>query len=575
MGRAALAQAVAILDEEEAAEQSTRYVDLCVSLRLCDVESVQNENGETVSRWLTETDEELLEVGGVWDKREKKWTGAKSDMLTIIRIHRGQAEAARELAAWLDRRRRGGRGPQWTDFKRYWTLLLVGGRRGGKTHLSVVALALFLVMVPRCRCFAVSPTLERGDELEEALKSLLPRRWYKYRGGGSGKSSQFTLVHGSRLLAVSGHKQGSLKVGKIDLALYNEGQQMSKAGWVQLRGGITDKGGMVIVAANPPDAPIGRWIEELYDGAVANENHAKAFTISPKANPFIEYQSLADMAADINDERTFRREVLGEFVPIGDVVMHAWRDTDHWRDPDPAWEDITVEFTREHLGRPFGYIVGMDFQLTPAMVATVCKVFRDPEHPEDQILAIVDEVVVEKANEDQLVDGLESSDRWTVTGWIDGDGYRGWPLEADKEPIHCAVVMDASGFFQPGDHGKGPNSDLVLKARRWTHLYRPQKDSDRNPLINERCKATNAQLKNARGRRRLVVAKHCAQTARAMRLWETRNGLPYRRSPFAHLCDCVGYVVYRFWARPKKAPLPDDGYVSVRRFNRRKEMEGF
>lgn len=574
MGRAALAQSVAILSEEDD-DQSKAQIDLCVSLRLCEVDPVTQE-------WIEETDEELIEVGGKWDKREKRWVG-EADSFTVLRVHRGQEAAARELAEWFRRRALGARGPQWDDFKRYWTLLLVGGRRGGKSHLACIALVMFLIGFPRCRCFAVSPTLERGDELEDAIKSMLPRRWYTYRGGGSGKASQFRMVHGGRILCVSGHKQGNLKAGKVDLALYNEGQAMSKKGWNQLRGSTADKGGLVIVAANPPDEPIGRWIEELYEDAVAfsappandNEKRSKVvqFTITARDNPFVEWQSLADQEADYKDEKEFRREVLGEFVPIGDVVHHAWRDGEHWRDPDPSWVDITGDFTKAKLGQAFGFVVLMDFQLTPAMVGKVCKIFRDPKEPDSEILAVVDEAVVERANEDQLLDELEGIEQWTPTGRRK-DTYRGWKLPEDKEAVHCAVVMDATGFHQDGEHKRGRTSELALKARNWKYLFRPMADKLINPDVVDRCKVVNARLRSQSGKIRIVVARHCVHTARAMRLWEIKNGYPYKRSPFAHSSDAVGYGVYRFWGKPKVRSSGEGGYEGVKRLSRRDEIAG-
>jgi hypothetical protein len=276
----------------------------------------------------------------------------------------------------------------------------------------------------------------------------------------------------------------------------------------------------------------------------------------------------------MKDDRAFRREVLGEFVPIGDVVLHAWRDGEHWKNPEPTWKDITPEFTRAQFGLAFGYVVLMDFQLTPAMVATVCKIFRDPADPTEEILCVVDEAVVELADEHDLVDKLEAMDRWTPTGRVE-DGYRGWRDDGDDKatPVHCCVVMDASGFFQDGAHNKGKTSSLVLQSRRWAHLYPPQKDSDRNPDRLERCKVHNARLQARNGRRRLRVAQHCIHTARAMRLWELRAGIPYSRSPFAHLCDTVGYGCYRFWGRPKARPSSGE-YKGDRRFTRRSQLKG-
>lgn len=563
-GRKALS--VAILLEHQG-QGGSRYTDLCVSLRLADVEELPDGS----KRWREGSDEELLRVGGRWDRRRKKWAGEASRAV-VLRVHRGQEAAARWLARWFRCRITG----RWEDFRRVWSLLLLGGRRGGKSHLACVALVLYAVAFPKSLVWAISPTQEETDELEGAIRSMLPRHWYAYRGGGAGKSVSFKLQTGARLLMLSGHKPRALKRGRVDFALYNEAENQHRSGYVQLRGAAADRGGLVILAANPPDSPIGRWVEEHYEQTKAGKIESECFELTYRDNPWITEQSLESLKHEV-DEVTYAREVEGRMMPIGDVVFHAWSDRESWQDPDPTWVDITAEFTRKHFGSPFGYVVMMDFQLTPAMVATVAKIFRDPaaEDESREIMCIVDEVIVEKGDESDLVDGLEATGRWTPAGRLNDDCYRGWrDTEDDRDrPVHCVVVMDASGFFQSGDHTKGKKSSLELKARDWVHLYPPQKDSDRNPDINERCKTTNSRLKAKSGRRSLRVARHCIHTAKAMKLWENRNGLPYRRSPYAHLCDTVSYGVYRFWGRPK-VKRPKAEYRSVRRFNRRAQMRG-
>lgn len=554
MSRNVLAQSVAILLEDEQAESRVR-VDLCISLRVCDVDTTG-----TDPKYIEDTDEELLEVGGVWDRREKRWLDDRSETLLVVRIPRGseQEPAARWAAEWLRRAGQGPRGPHWDDFERVWTLLLEGGRRGGKSHLAIVILTMFMVMVAHSLVWAISPTQDETDELEQALRSILPSEWYTARGGGggaAGRGLQLKLANGSRLLCLSGHKSRTLKRGRVDLALYNEGQNMSRSGWVQLRGAVADRGGLVIVAANPPDAELGRWIEQLHERARAQKVKAAVFKLTAATNPFVEVKALEDMAQEV-DELTYRREVLGEFVPIGDVVMHAWSDTESVIEAVPdGWTDATAECTRKHLGRGAGYVVGMDFQRTPHMPAVVYKFFRDPTAPpEDDIIPIVcDEAVVENADENDLVNALESIERWTPAGRIEGDGYRGWIDAGDSKesPAHCAVVMDASGWFQDGAHTKGKTSDRALAARRWTFLYKPQKDSDRNPDIIERVKTTNARLKSASGRRRMFVLAHCERVIRTMRSWENRGLAPSRTSDYAHIGDAVTYVIYRFFGRPR------------------------
>lgn len=578
MARGALAAAIATLleHEDDGDAQSRRHVDLSISLRLCDVD-------ETTRKPIAGTDEELLEVGGRWDRRAKRWDAAEPRRQRVIRLHRGQAPAARWLASWFRRRARGAKLVWGPDELRIWTLLLLGGRRGGKSHLACVALVLFAVAFPGARVWAISPTQDETDELEAAIRSLMPRGWYRYRGGGAGKPLQFRLANGSRIFCLSGHKPGSLKRGRVDFALYNEGQNMTKKGWAQLRGAIADSGGLVVVAANPPDTEIGRWIEDIYEQARAKKNHVEVYELSARDNPFVEFAALADMAADLNDPITFAREIEGKIVPVGDVVFHSWSDSETIREVPSSWRDVTAEVTKRQLGRAAGYVVGMDFQKTPHMPAVVLKFFTDPDaaDPDEIIPWIVDEVLREDADENDLLDALEDRPRWQRDGRRDDEQcYRGWIEDGDdaSDPVHCAVVMDASAWWQDGAHTKGKTSDQVLRARKWTWIYRPQPNNPDgtpikvNPDIIERCKVTNAQLKNANDRRRMFSCPHNEHTNRAMRRWQNKDGIPHRKSDYAHLCDAVSYVIYRFFARPKKRGGGKNEYRSVGKHSRGSEL---
>lgn len=555
----------ALLAEQVFGGGGEQFVELALSLRITPV--VRDENGQ--ARWDAGRDEngkpkeeEVLRVGGRWDRVERKWVGDAAQP-AVIRIPPGgmQEKAARWLARWFRahvtgdwsefyKRDKDGNvvlGPDGRPIRNVWFSLFLGGRRSGKSWLAVAALAFYLVAYPGSIVWAVSPTQDETAELETAFRKMVPATWYTYRGAGTGKVSTFTMITGAELLMLSGFKADGLRRGRVDLVLYNEAQNMTQAGYVQVRAPIADTGGMVIVAANPPSKPIGRWVDDMKEGLEKGAMDGVLFEFNPEENPWVEMQALYSMQAEV-DEVTYDRDVLGLSRPIGDVVFHAWQDRFSKRPVPLGFVDITEEFTREKLGRPFPFVVGMDFQLTPHMAAAVLKFFRDPEDPTQDVLTwVVGEVVVPNANEDELVTALECADRWTPVGYVDGAGYTG---------DECAVVMDASGWFQDGEHTKGKTSDLALKARGWRWLYKPQKDSDRNPEITERVKAGNARLKTKDQRRHMWVVPECVEVAKAMKYWERKNGVPYRKSIYAHICDAVTYPIYRFFGRPtvKKPP---------------------
>lgn len=569
-------RAVEIVSEGQR-DSTERYVDLCISLRVCDVDT---SGPEPV--FVPSTDEEILEIGERWDRVNKQGVG-RSKSVRIVRVPRGsdQEQPARWLAEWFSRHRQGRKGDHWkrpceittkvagkfsVHFRRVWTLLLAGGRRGGKSHLAVLSLVLMAVAKPKGIVWAVSPTQTETDELEQAAREILPSRWFTSRGEGAGKSLTFTLANGSRLLFLSGHKPRSLKRGRCDLALLNEGQNMYRATWRQLRGAIADRAGLVVIAANPADAEFGLWVDRLYKQAVeTTELAVQAFHLVAKNNPMVTAEVLEDMRGEV-DDNTAAREIDGEMgVPIGNVVLHAFT-ADNILDPYEGLVDITAEFVAKKLGRAAGDVVGMDFQASPEMVGVVVRFFRDPKTPSEVLGWIVDEAYV-AGTEADLVDALEDMPRWRL-----GDGA---PEKRDQTREHyaggAAVIADASGWWQDGAHTKGKTSDLALRAKKWTNLHRPQRDSDANPAISERMKSANARLCRA-GVRHFFIAKHCTRTSEAFRLLPNKNGQPDRRSPHAHGVDAGTYVIYRFFGRPPTEPSKQE-YRGLGRFDRAAQFD--
>lgn len=521
------AQALSIARLLEAERDShERYVDLCIVLRV-------RGSGET-----------LIRVGGRWDKREKRYVGP-ARRGKVVWVHKGQLPAARWFCEWLRRYVSG----DWEGFRRVWSALFVGGRRGGKSHLGVVCLALFALTVPRSNVWAVSPAQEETDELEQALLKLLPRRWFRYRGS---PKYEFRLANGARIFLRSGAKPSTLKRGRCDFCLYNEGQNMTEKGFLQIRGGTSDSGSLTIVAANPPDTPGGLWVQDFYEGALAGKRKAEVFQFDPQLNPFITLQSLLDIA-DETDEKTYRREVLGEFVPIGDTVLYAWSDAYSIADVPEHFEDITREFTKRHLGRAFDHVIGADFQKSPHMAAAVFKVFVDPTDPKrTPLLWLIDEVIVEEADEDDLIDAIEER------------GYN---------PRTTGVIGDASGEWQDAERTRGRGSFDWFRKRGWRFIYPPDPKMQKNPDIVERCKVGNSLLRSHSGNRRLFSCKRNARMNRSLKHWEMKNGAPHRRSEFAHACDAVTYVCWRFF--PRRRATGKAGYRSVKKLGRRKSMRAY
>jgi len=516
---------------EEGAGRGERFVDLGVELR------------------VEKTNELILRVGGKWDRKQRAYVGNADEYVRLYLVP-SQIEAARWFKRWLKGYLTGVHDP---DTDRIWAVLFAGGRRGGKSDLAMKCVLCFLVAVAgdadrNAIVWAISPVLERTQELQDVIEKSIPSRWYTFNKD----LTRYTLLNGSRLWMLSGFKPSGLKRGRVDLVLINEAQEFSEAVYAKVRPATSDTGGLTILTANPPEMAVGQWTLDFYEEAKAGKRQARLFEFDPRLNPYAVTQSLEDMKSEV-DERTYRREILGEWLPIGDKVFYSWSPKYNILSIPEGLRDVTEAFTRRHLGRSFPDIVGADFQLTPHMAAVRYRAYEGFGGTEvDPILWIVGYFKLDQANEHDLIDAMEEVG-------LTGEG--------------TCVIADASGEWQDAERTKGRGSYDMFRSRRWRYIYTPDPNAKRNPRVEERVAVANARFCDAADVRHVYSEPENVDLNRAIRDWENRNGRPYQRSVYAHLCDAVSYPLYRFY--PRKAPTPPFTYSKVPRPPRRSEMKGF
>lgn len=510
----------AVVESRLAKGGGGRYRDLCIDLMRCECEA------------CGPGPEHLLEVGGRWDRVAKEYRGPAEQSRRFL-LQDAQIPAARLFAAWLRERkeRRHLLGP---DGKPCFTLGLVGGRRGGKSDLVPKLALLYLLAFPKSIAWLVVPKFPDMPELEAALDGLLPRAWYTALGD---PWYEWTLVNGSRLEIRSSYDPEDLKRGRCDIAVIHEAQKHDAAAYAMLRPAIADKGGLVLLAGNPPKTAKGEWLAELVERSRAGKTDEIVFNVDPRLNPHVDHAALESLKK-IMDERTYAMEIRGDFLSRTDVVMFAFSPMSNVRpegtdEQGRPLENVTRAFTQRMLGKSFDQVHGLDFQLGPYMAAATARFYRDPDEPNgDPLCWFVDDLEVPQATEEQLVSALE------------GRGYTG----AD------ACVPDASGEYQGAERIKGRASWDQFRMKGWRSLYFPDANSRANPHKTDRLANGNALLRNAAGKRRCFVDPKCAYLIRALRLWETRNGVPHWKSDYAHIVDAATYLLYRMY--PRRAPAP-------------------
>lgn len=506
---------------EQIRTEKQRFIDLRVELAAQDAEGKLHDDAER-----------LLIVGGRWDSAIKRYAG-EAARAKVLGLHGGQLEAAHFIARWFEAKAAGEvlreRG------KPIYSLLLHGGRRAGKTDLGAKSAVAYAVFRPRSYVWLVSENIPKTEELEADVRKWLPIDWYQHRGA---PWFQFVLRNGSIIWLRSAHDPEKLKRGRCDYGVLNEAQNMAEDAFAIVRAATADNGGLTVLAANPWSNPIGAWVERFMEEARAGKRQAREFQLDASRNPHIDHESLAAMKDEL-DDRTYRREILGEFLPREDVVFHAWSNANNGNvRPVPELEsaDVTRAFTKKHLGREFGCVLGMDFQLYPYPCAVELKAFLDPEDPTGEPLLWYTDVTV-----------FEGGDEKALSAVLLEKGY-------DREDT--AVIADASGTWQGIDRTKKIFSFDILRSLGWRHLFKPDEEMEKNPNVLERVRCANGLMKNASGKRRVFCDPELLLLTQALKLWENRNGFPYRRSEYAHLGDAATYPLWRFYPRRTKKAKP-------------------
>jgi hypothetical protein len=490
----------------------------------------------------------LLNAGGRWDLKAKDWvknpdgTRLRPKKSRILRLHPGQVAWGEWFASWMVEHHAGRTIVE--DGRDIWSVALFGGRRSGKTDGSSKAGCAYAVDIARSIVWFVVESFPDMPEIVRAIQECLPRSWYDPLGAPHWK---WTLANGSEIHIKSAHDIDDLKRGRVDLAIVVEAQKHEHRVFTQLRAPTADKGGIVILTANPPNTIRGEWVAEYVQRTEANKGHGKVFHLDPRLNPHQNYRSLEALADEVDPDE-YDRDVLGRIVSIKDRALHAWSDALNIK-AMPETGDVTRAFAERHFDAPADQFLGADFQLIPHMAGLMLRAFVDPADPSGEpLLWYFAESIVDEGDEDAMIDSLEA------------DGFRG------EDTI---VIGDASGEWQDAKREKGRGSFDHFRRRGWKRIYTPDVKSKKNPLIDQRVAAANARFCSASGKRRVFMDPSCLRARTAFRKWGRKGGIPDRKSKYAHLCDAGTYPLWRFY--PRRADPEAAEYIAIDNGRRSRE----
>lgn len=536
MGRPSLETEVERL-RQEAEHGARRFIDLRIRFELDDLDA----------RDAGIEPEEVcaLDVGGRWDRRSGDFDG-EAESAVVVRFHPGQRAAVEWFAGWLEAHRERRDHPPAFDIteledlvdtapEHAYSALFAGGRRAGKTWKAVALLVAYAVAFPGSIIWLVAPNMNKVAELRRYLDEFLADEWID-----SDTAAGIEICNGSQFLIKGAHGTGDgLKEGKANIVLLNEGQLMKERAFVVARGAIVDQSGLVLVCANPPvEARDERWVEDFAADARSGDRAAVYLHFNPLLNPHINRAALLALAREV-DDRTYRIEVLGEFLPAKDAVAYNWIRLENEKPVPTALRDVTATFLAA-IGEGEGIlqVAGLDVQRFPYIGGPIYRFFGVPERDEVFMWA-VGEVVLDGGDEEDWCAELEAQGYGAATTLIVCDGTAEYQHSRRR----------ATDMTKPEWTGKG--SFDVIRSCGYNRIVPPDRRMRRkNPAISDRLRAFTSLISTKAGKRRLFAdPKLAPRTCSAIRKWKTVHGAPSRIQDEAHLGDASSYPVIRFFPR--------------------------
>jgi hypothetical protein len=394
-------------------------------------------------------------------------------------------------------------------------LLVIGGRRSGKTETLALWILKQLLLLPGKPLAILFKKMGKAKKfLFEKLIPKIPRYWLK-AGSDGVKKSPYELgvvcVNGAKVDFVSADRVDSPRGDGVAALGCDERQIIKREAWDNAFLSVSE-GGDNFQTVETATALQGEF-QDYYEECCKDKEY-QVYTFKSRDNPFISHK-IFDRARQRLDPRRSAQEVEGLFTPQDGLVYWNFDKelhVKHWT-PIAAEQDVTRELCAKKFNYPDGeYLIGVDYGIAPFS----CVIYK---YLASGLLWQVDELILDEDG-DARVAAKELKDR----------GY--FP----------AVVIDDASDSRHGPDGK-----------RWFKRFGFKVTSARrNPHVEDRCAAVRARLQNFDGDVNIHVDPRCKRTIFAYLAQAYDKGKPDKESGYDHIMDAAGYPVYRLF------PIKDD-----------------
>ena len=422
----------------------------------------------------------VLQAGGRWDYLRRAWAPEPAQQVVVFDLQESQVEFARWFARWLARYKLRQADPAARaiddaelDYAAY---MLYGGRRGGKTTVLILASWAVAIDIPSAAgsetiVWLVSVANTERQEIDREIREWIPADWYTYR---EWPQHQFTVRHGSVITHVSADNPETLKRGRGDWILLNEGAKMPRLCLDNAIGATADRGGLVCIASNPPTRQKGAWvrdvIEQEREAAARQERYPiRVLKLDHKGNAAIDRKarSRAGEVMRLLNPKLAAADDEGLVLAIGDLIFHAYDRVRHGiKYPPDLPPDITRAVAKKLYGREMDYIAGVDFQDKPFIYASFYRVYGTVEKA---TLWAVGEFWL-KGSEEEFIEAL-FSEGFTLRP--ESDGQR--QAVQEVTPHNVLWVGDSSASWQNSKHAHKEPPSFIFFRNAGCHITAPTK----------------------------------------------------------------------------------------------------
>jgi hypothetical protein len=365
-------------------------------------------------------------------------------------------------------------------------IVLVAGRRWGKTWLALWKMLLHATDKPAQLSYFIAPTLKQAREIAwQPLQQMLPPQFVR-RIRHSHLEIQLTNGSIIRLCGPS-HLRGS----GLDFVVLDEFAFFQEPGFLCeiVRPMLADREGRSLICSTPFGF---NHFYELFIDAQTRPDWA-TFQFPTREGGFVSEREL-ELLRSTMDARRYAQEIEARFEPQQGRVYYAFSREVNVRELTPSAE--------------LRLLIGLDFNVNP-MVAVVAQKVGDECH-------VYNEVVIPYSNTYEMM--AELSRQYPQRGLVHPD------------PSGCAHKTSAQAGVT--DHG-------IVQQSGWD-VY-PMKPC----AVTNRINAMNALLRSANGRARLFIDPKCKHLIRSLEGVTYKEGtrIPDKSKGLEHAADALGYLV--------------------------------